>query len=73
MRIKRSTRFNWQRSGILVQGQHYMKVGGKVLYLWHEELPLELAKITNKIRTQKQLIKQVACPTGPNNGPNWDY
>ena len=73
MHIKRSTRHNWQRAGILVQDRHYVKIGGKVLYLWHQDLPRELAENSRKCLASRQTPKAQKRSRTSNTGPNWDY
>lgn len=71
--IKRSTRHNWQRDGILVRDRHYHKIGGKVIYLWHEDLPRELAENSRKVKARKEQTKTQEPARRRSTGPNWDY
>lgn len=73
MHIKRSTRYNWQRAGILVQDKHYYKIGGKILYVWYADLPRELAKNSRKQQAGKLATKAEVQPRKHDTGPNWDY
>jgi len=73
MHIKRSTRHNWQREGILVQNEHFYKIGGKLLYLWYADLPRELAENTRKVKARKEQTKAQKQTRTHESGPNWDY
>ncbi|MBJ6799874.1 hypothetical protein [Geomonas propionica] len=73
MHIKKSTRYNWQQAGILLEGKHFLKIRRKLYFLWREGLPAELAANAQRIAQQSGYVARQERVSAQNAGPDWDY
>jgi hypothetical protein len=57
--MSRTTLFEWLKSGILVQGKHYFKVGRILRFVWDETMLLTIGMNgkDQKIEKQKKTVK----------------
>ena len=76
--MSRTTLFDWLKSGILVQGKHYFKVGRILRFVWDETLLLKIGlnRKEPKEKTQKKVVRpkskrQLRNPSQP--AVNLDY
>lgn len=75
LNIAKSTLHLWKSKGWLVERRHYLKIGKTVLYLWSNELLLELHDNCSRASTlekeQANLLKRRT--TLSNDRINWNY
>ena len=57
--MSRTTVFEWLKTGNLVQGKHYFKVGRILRFVWDETMLLTIGmnKTTQKEKKQKKTVK----------------
>lgn len=57
--MSRTTLFEWLKSGILVQGKHYFKVGRILRFVWDESmlLTIGMSRKDQKEMKQKKTVK----------------
>lgn len=60
--MSRTTAFDWLKSGILVQGKHYFKVGRILRFVWDETTLLTIGMNSKKRKEKKQ--KKTVKPKG---------
>lgn len=73
MHIKRSTRYNWQDAGILLEGVHFLRIRRKIYFLWHDGLPAELAANAKRIAQRNRTVARREKISTLDSGPDWDY
>ena len=56
--VSRTTAFDWLKTGVLVQGKHYFKVGRILRFIWDETVLLTLG-MSGKITKEKKQHKSV--------------
>lgn len=44
MRVGRTTVFKWKKEKVFVRGEHFIKRGRKLLFLWSKETALSIVK-----------------------------
>ena len=76
--MSRTTLFEWLKTGILVQGKHYFKVGRILRFVWDETMLLTIGMNSKdqKEKKQKNTVKpkgerRLHCPSTP--PVNLDY
>jgi hypothetical protein len=57
--MSRTTLFEWLKTGILVQGKHYFKVGRILRFVWDESMLLTIGmnRKDQKVTKQKKTVK----------------
>lgn len=57
--MSRTTLFEWIKTGILVQGKHYFKVGRILRFVWDETMLLTIGmnRDTKKVNKQRKTVK----------------
>ena len=73
MKIAKSTRYNWQRDGLLKEGRDFIKIRHKVYFLWRQALPKEIADNAKKVEAKKSLDQKRERISTRDQSPNWDY
>lgn len=69
LQIGRSTLFQWLARGILIEGEHYFRVGRVIRFLWDGSV---LMKVSDAKNTKLQ--KQISLPSQlKNRSVNWNY
>jgi len=76
--MSRTTAFDWLKSGILVQGKHYFKIGRILRFVWDETMLLTIGMNTKnrKDKNQKKSVrpKGIRHLHNPSSPPvNLDY
>ena len=74
LQLSRATIFAWVQRGILVQGQHFLKYGRVVRFLWSDNM-LESLLIESVNKDCRLMTKSAShTPRQTNPGPvNWEY
>lgn len=60
--MSRTTLFEWLKSGILVQGKHYFKVGRILRFVWDESMLLTIGM--NRKNQKEKKPKKTVRPKG---------
>jgi len=69
LQIGRSTLFNWLAQDILLEGEHYFRVGRVIRFLWNSSILLEVSG-TKRIKRQQHIRPSKHKKKNP---VNWDY
>lgn len=74
LRIGRTTLFEWKRKGILVQGEHYIRIGRVVRFLWTDDLFASLREaMAADAAPDAALTKQRRVTSRQKPLINWDF